>query len=110
MDLSYIGKVKCDPSVGTPTEQRDQCTVRQLQLRENGNGWSGVGWVLLLTSQMLKNRAAKIPNQNSMLAESFEALAKLILMIDGSNGGVIGSFNPSVFGEYAAGVEQAVGV
>ena len=44
-----------------------------------------------------------------MLASHFEALAKAHSDDpSGSNGGVIGSFNPSVFGEYAAGVEQAL--
>lgn len=107
VDLSYI---ELDPnilSVGTPTEQEINAQYADY-LRENGMTDGRELAQILLTGPDAQNRAAKIQSKLNA-GESFEALAKAHSDDpSGSNGGVIGSFNPSVFGEYAASVEQAL--
>ena len=79
VDLSYI---ELDPnvlSVGTPTEQEINAQYANY-LRENGITDGRELAQILLTGPDAQNRAAKIQSKLNA-GESFEALAKLILMI-----------------------------
>lgn len=107
VDLSYIELNPETLKIDTPTEE-EISAQQAAYMRENGIADGRQLAQILLTGANANARAAEI--QTKLAAgESFETLAAQFSDDPSAgNGGAIGAFNPAVFGQDAAKVEQVL--